>query len=247
MRRRSPCIVLIAWIVVATAWGVALQAERFVVVEGDSVLAVITHKAGIASGLAHNHFVVVGHLSLVLDFDPNEPTSASFRFEAAIEDLIVDGPGRHEQWSDRLQELSILGEGPKALSEKIRAKIRTAMLGRRQLDAATFPTFSVEVVGFEKSPATLGGVDFPYTASIEVELHGTSRRFGAASRYEWDGQILWIEAVAEAYFSDFGIEPYSAILGAIKNQDRFHFFLSLKAKPAAIVLDAPAVVPGDSP
>ena len=163
-----------------------LQAERFVIVLGDSVFSVITHKAGVASGLAHNHFVVAGQPSLVLDFDPHEPMSTSFRLEAALENLIVDGPGRHERWSDRLQQLSILDEGPKELSVKNRAKIREAMLGRRQLDVATFPTLSVEAVGFENSPTRLGGVDFPYAASFEVELHGKSVRLKAASRYEWD-------------------------------------------------------------
>ena len=60
-------------------------------------------------------------------------------------------------------------------------------------------------------------------------LHGESRRISAVGRTVLDDGLLTIEAVAVAKFSDFGIRPYSALLGAVKNLDEFHLFLSLRA------------------
>ena len=41
---------------------------------------------------------------------------------------------------------------------------------------------------------------------------------------------LQIEAGVTSSFSAFGIEPYSALLGAISNQDRFDLLISLTAR-----------------
>ncbi len=40
------------------------------------------------------------------------------------------------------------------------------------------------------------------------------------------------EAVAEARFTEFGIEPYSAFFGAVRNADLFHFVVEIVARPA---------------
>jgi hypothetical protein len=43
------------------------------------------------------------------------------------------------------------------------------------------------------------------------------------------GEELTVEAVGDFAFTDFGIKPYSALFGALGNQDKFHMLVSMKA------------------
>jgi hypothetical protein len=43
---------------------------------------------------------------------------------------------------------------------------------------------------------------------------------------------LHAEALGELRFTEFGIEPYTAALGAVKNADQFHLWVDLVATPA---------------
>ncbi len=50
------------------------------------------------------------------------------------------------------------------------------------------------------------------------------------ARYELADGILTIEAIGAFNFTDFGIKPYSAFLGAVKNEDEFHVYVNLSAR-----------------
>jgi hypothetical protein len=52
----------------------------------------------------------------------------------------------------------------------------------------------------------------------------------AAVRYTSEGDALTIEGVGSARFTDFGIKPFSAFMGAVKNLDEFHLYLNLRAR-----------------
>jgi polyisoprenoid-binding protein YceI len=46
------------------------------------------------------------------------------------------------------------------------------------------------------------------------------------------GGDLSAEVVGEFRWSEFGIEPYSTMFGAIRNDERFHLFVSVFARRA---------------
>jgi hypothetical protein len=201
------------------------------VVAEESVLAVVTHKGGLGSARAHNHFVTADVAGATLDFDAENPLGTRFRLTARVQELLVDAPGRHAQWSSRIRELDILDIGPEELSDSNRSKIREAMLGKKQLNSASFPDLEVELESLSRHSSQVGDTEFPFEALLLVKIHGEKRRLKAAVRYRLDGDTLHLEGVATAKFSDFGIKPYSAFLGVVKNLDEFHFFLSLRARP----------------
>ncbi len=217
-----------------SVFGAALpgSAASLRVVAEESVFAVVTHKGGLGAALAHNHFVTADMAGAVLDFDVENPLGTRFRLLARVEELLVDAPGKHERWSSRIQELAILDTGPAEISDGNRSKIREAMLGKKQLDSASFPDLEVELESLSRRSLQVGDTEFPFEALLLVKIHGETRRVKAAVRFQWDDDTLHFEGVATAKFSDFGIKPYSAMLGAVKNLDEFHFYLSLRARSA---------------
>ena len=84
-----------------------------------------------------------------------------------------------------------------------------------------------DVTAVEEEATTHGGVAFPYAATLELEVRGKKVAKPVAARYQLADGTLTVEAVGAFRFTDFGIEPYSAFFGAVKNEDEFHAFVSL--------------------
>jgi hypothetical protein len=204
-------------------------APEYTVDSARSLFAVLTHKAGIASGLAHDHLVVAVQAKTRLDFDPASPEATRFTFAAAVEALEIDAPGARAAWKGRFKELGIhSGELP-PVSDSDRPKVRAAMLGAGQLDGARYPEIRAEVVALTRgAPGPAPG----WIAELQLTIHGkTVERSLPATWSEKEG-TLTAEIWGEFRFQDFGIEPYSTMLGAIRNDDRFHLFVSVVARRA---------------
>ena len=166
-----------------------------------------------------------------LEFDAEMPLETRFSLAVEVDDLVADDPELQSAWNARILELGILGGPMEELSEKNRRKVGDAMRGKKQLDAARYPRLTAELGGLIEAPTRHGDTEFPLRADLKVEIHGETRIVPAAVAYEWDGDCLTVEAVATAKFSDFGIRPYSAMLGAVKNLDEFHFLVVFAACP----------------
>ena len=198
-----------------------------------SVFAVLTHKAGIAAGLAHDHLIVAAAPTVALEFDRERPETTRFTFVVGVEALEVDAPAARAAWKGRLHELGIhSGELP-PVPDSDRLKVRAAMLGASQLDAAQFPEIRAEVLGFESAAVkgTGGGPGGTLTLRLTIRGRTLERRMQAT----WSEQagILEAEAFTELRGRDFGIQPYSTMLGAIRNDDLLHLFVHIVARAPA--------------
>ena len=202
-------------------------AEEIAIRDADSVLAVITHKGGFAASKAHNHLIAADARAAQLVFDPAEPLAASFTLDFAAESLIVDSWDLQQAWYPRLEELGILGEPFTEVAEKDRRKITKSMLSDEQLDAAKHPRISARLGAVQKGMETHGGVAFPFTATLALEVHGQRVEKPVAARYEAADGTLAIEALGLFHFTEFGIEPFSAFFGAVRNEDSFHIYVNL--------------------
>ncbi len=203
------------------------EVATFAVAPEDSVLAVVTHKGGAAARLAHDHLVLAADAPTELEFSPRNPGGARFAAEIRVEGLQVDDPASQERWYPRLAELRILAEPFKRPSESDRAKIRRAMLSEEQLDLASHPTLEVRLVAVREEPATVGDVAFTHAVDVAWTIRGVEVQRPAAARWEEKEGVVMIEAVGALRFTDFVIQPYSAVLGAVRNQDEFHVYLRL--------------------
>jgi hypothetical protein len=219
--RRNVCrcsFVLASWLLGANAVGAQ-----------DAILAVLTHKGGFAAGKAHDHLVAAGDPAIDLHWDPSDPLATRFELRAEVAKLRVDEDPLRAELFPRLRSLGLLEQPFAALTDAQRADIRDAMLSRKQLDAARFPELKARLVSVTPSPLRLGEVDFSHAGIVELTIHGKTvqRPFQARFSAAEGGAVTRLEAVGEATFGELGIEPYSAFLGAVKNLDRFHFYLLL--------------------
>jgi len=204
--------------VLLMAWPAWAGAQNWTVDRDASVFAVVTHKEGLAAGLAHEHLVVASDYDVTLGAADDSPQS--FRMELSAEHLIVDDPNLASKWQPRLLDLEVIGEPFAELSDKDRGKIQKSMLGKKQLDAESHPEIQSEL----QQIRTREGGGYLGTLTLTVKGQTASREI----EFDWpaaaDGPIR-IEVVTTFTFSELGIEPYSAMLGSIRVADTFHVFV----------------------
>ena len=101
-----------------------------------------------------------------------------------------------------------------------------------QIHAERFPQIEATLTGLERRGGETARVGLGWNAKVKVTIHGKSVEKLVPARWEESGGELVGEALGEFRFTEFGIEPYSAMLGAVKNADAFHIYVKLVAKPA---------------
>lgn len=203
---------------------------EWVVDRDGSTLAIVTFRAGVAGRLAHDHLVHAGDFEAELAFDPDEPESARFSGHVLARDLVVDDPDRKDRVEPLLHEMELLRRDLPRLDESTRADVRESMLDEDQLHAEEHPEIRFRLVSVE---AAAQEADAPWDVTVELEVRGRSHsRTLAGSWEEADDGELRIRVGGEFRFTDFEIEPYSAFLRTVRNDDPFVLFLDLRARPA---------------
>ena len=232
--RRAPLALALASTLALSAG--AARAVSWTVDSERSTFAVLTHRAGIGARLAHEHLIVARGAAAALDFDPAAAEATRFTLELPVLALEVDPAAERAALAARLQLLGALAEELPPVDEDDRAKIRRAMLGAGQLAAERFPGLRAELLAVERRGAGGDGgarVALGWNARVRFELRGMKVETTVPLRWELEDGELHAELLGELRFTDFGIEPYSAALGAIRNADLFHVYVDLVARPAA--------------
>jgi polyisoprenoid-binding protein YceI len=226
MRRRAARTLTLALALVA-AVSTAAGAAEYRIDDAQSIFAILTHKAGIGSSLAHDHLIVAPKPAVRLDFDPASPETAKLDFSLPVSTLEIDAPEPRAAWKGRFKELGIQSGELPPVSESDRKKVREAMLGEGQLNAAKFPEIRAELLALER-----GKGEGKAIVKLRITIRGKSvERQLPATWSEKDG-TLTADVVGELRFTEFGIEPYSTLLGAIRNDDLIHLFVHAVARRA---------------
>ncbi len=169
-----------------------------------TALAVKTWKAGAVSGLAHDHVVRASKFAGSASLDEaGSPESLRLELVVDVNALTPDAP--EDRRSYHLPNTPV--------PEKDRKKVKEAMLGDGQLDAAKFPTisFAVSRVYREESGVLqcLG----------KLTLHGVTKELRFPIKVKSTEGKMEGDAQVKFKTSDFGVKPYSAALGLIRNKD----------------------------
>lgn len=189
-------------------------AETFAVDPKKSELVVRTFKAGVAKGLAHDHLVVARDVEGELSWDPKAPEATKVSVTVKVASLLADDPAMRRRFR-------VEGE----LSEKDRQKVTASMLDEGQLDAARFPTIAFESTGAEQRAEGL-------VVSGRFTMHGVTKPLSLPVKISSrDGAVVGVTSF-KLLTSDYGIKPYSAALGTVKNQDQVELVIRLVATPA---------------
>ena len=109
------------------------------------------------------------------------------------------------------------------ISEKDRKAVEESMKSKDQIDIKGFPTVkfaSTSVTKAADGKLTLGG---------KLTLHGVTNDVTMPLEVKAAGDSITGNANFRVKTSDYGIKPYSALLGAVKNKDEIVVHLHLVA------------------
>jgi len=183
---------------------------QYSVHSGGSALLLRTYKEGVGAALAHDHAIRATKTSGTVSFDPAAPAGCAISVSVDVASLRVD------EAADR-SALGLTGE----ISEGDRATIREHMLAADQLAVAKHPTMS-----FTSSSCADGKL------SGKLTIRGVSKDVSFPATYTADAAGFRVVGAVELKHADFGFQPYSAMMGAIRNGERLTLKVDLRAKPA---------------
>jgi len=192
------------------------NADEYTVDSTRSELVVRLFKGGIAAALAHNHVIRAIAFNGSADVDAGNPSGTSFSIEAQTASLRADEPDMREKY--RLVE---------PMKDKDRAKIQETMESPAQMDVARYPTMRFQSTRVERQ------AENNYLVTGDLTIHGVKHSVSFPATVETvGGNALHGKASFKFKQSDFGIKPYSAFLGAVRNEDEAMMYLDIVAIPA---------------
>jgi polyisoprenoid-binding protein YceI len=204
-------------------------AASYTIDKSKSIFGIITHKGGYAAALAHNHLIFAQDYQATLIFDPVNLPNSQLTLSMPVASLVNDDPTVSAVWSPRIGALKILSEPLPTVSASDRNNIFKDMMGASQLDATRYPMIHLAVSNLEKKKSVVGEETFEYQMKVILTLHGLTVEKQLPANIEVVENTLHAESVGTFAFTDFGITPFSAFMGAFKNQDKFHAYVKLEA------------------
>lgn len=192
-----------------------LQGARLYRIAADqSQLHILVYRAGRLAQLGHNHVLSSTTLSGYVWLHDSLAQSG-FSLVLPVNGLIVDDP------QARAAEGA---EFPLNLTEEARAGTRRNLLKPEQLDGEHFPVIrlrSVSIRGSREMPEVQVQItikDQAHELTVPVNMIATPRLLRASGRFD-------------VRLTDFGIVPYSVMMGAMQVQDRLTIKFNLVALP----------------
>ena len=194
----------------------------------QNAFLLITHRGGVAKGLAHNH-VVFAKKSEVTLTTAATIEEGKFLVKIPAGDLDTDSAAVTNKWFPRIKAAGILEEMPGEVSESDRNKIRKDMLGSDQLDIEKFPEITAEVLSLSPKPRKAAQIDATHDAQVRVTIRGRAIVRAIPARVMMTGNSLNVEAFGQFKFTEFNIKPVSLMFGAIQNKDDIDIYVNFTA------------------
>jgi polyisoprenoid-binding protein YceI len=191
-----------------------VYAATYKVDTAKSELVVQLFREGIASALAHDHVVRATQYTGTVNFDPAAATGASIQLEVRALGLEADEPAMRAKYETR-------GE----LSEKDRQKINATMHSEKQLNTSKFQTISFKSTNIQEQ------ANGKYMVTGNLTIRGKTNRVSFPATAELKDGVFYGKGQIKFKQSSFGYEPYSAFLGAIRNQDGVVLNVNIVADP----------------
>lgn len=213
----APLIALAALLALGTLAVPRIAAAEPVELAIDSTRSALharLYKAGVASALAHDHVIAATEMSGVIRYDPERPDSFAIDITVPTASLEPDHPRLRKRY--RLE-----GE----LDADDRATIAEHMKADDQLAVKRYPHIRFVSTAVKR---TAPG---EWTVEGDLTVRGETRRVSLPVRAAASATAFEGRGELRISHSQFGFEPYSAMLGAVKNQDRIDLILHIVAGP----------------
>lgn len=189
-------------------------ATTFRIEASKSSLVVQIFREGAASRFAHDHVVEATSFSGRISYDPAAPEASSISVQVNAATLKVDSPETRRRFHSR---------GAPTTADV--SDIERNMKDEGQLYVAKYP-----LITFVSTSITSDRRG-QYWVAGHLTIRGVMKTVRFPANVVMDGQTLRATASLEFAQSAFGYRPYSALLGAIKNQDAVVLHIALVGVP----------------
>ena len=163
-----------------------------------------------ASGISHDHVMRASGWTGTARWDPANPQDCKIEISVPVEKLVVDPPKLREAVGYDVN-----------LSDGQRGDVRKNMLSKDQLNSAKHSVISFSATSCKVASA--GKVD----VSGKLTIKGSSKPITIRMTLDADASSFSASGGFKVKGSDYGLEPYSAMMGALKNQDELRFTVRL--------------------
>jgi len=180
----------------------------------DSFLAVVVTPDGstIGSGLGHDHVLVASSFRGEVVWTPDDPSACAIGMSFPVTALTVDPAGaRGRAGLDPSDTVA-----PKKLGQ-----IRDNALSARQLDAERFGRVHY------RADTCVARDDGRYDVTGTLTIHGVARTLTVPMAISDRGGFHATGSFT-ARATDFGFEPFRALAGALRNDDRMRFVVDVR-------------------
>jgi polyisoprenoid-binding protein YceI len=187
----------------------------FAVDDGASSVRLRVYRDGPMAALGHNHVLrprgVSGSIQLHED-----PARSRVALQFPVAGIEVDDPAlRAAAGADFSSEITAGG----------RAGTQQHMLGELVLDAARFPVVTLRSESIARLPDGAG-----LRLAMRITVHGRDAVVDVPLRWRRQGDVLSVQGEFSVLQSQFGMTPYSAMLGALRVGDRIDIDFDLVAR-----------------
>ena len=160
------------------------------------------------SSLAHDHVIRAGVWEGTLSYDTDDLSACAMTISLAVSELVVDEDGMR----------SLVGYSD-TISSSDRDEIRENMLSSDQLDASRHPDIWFESVSCAGDTGDSGSL----TVTGDLSARGQTSRVQIPLDFEIRGDAFYVVGDFSLSHDDFGMEPYEAYWGAVRNDDELGF------------------------
>lgn len=193
------------------------DAELFQVDAEASTIHILVYRAGLLGDRGHNHVVVPGELQSALWLPEDDISSAELDIAIPLNGLQMDPAQARE---------AVGGSFGGTIAADDRTRTRDNMLGSDGLNAAEYPMLGLrvrEVAG--ELPALV--------LQVQVYLHGYRHDITVPVLVSREEGQLRAEGRFALRQTWFGLEPFSALAGALRVQDWLTVTFDIVARPAS--------------
>ncbi|MGE0114654.1 MAG: YceI family protein [Steroidobacteraceae bacterium] len=180
----------------------------------QSQLHILVYRAGRLAQLGHNHVLSSGTLSGYVWLHDSLSRSG-FSLLLPVNELIVDDP------QARITEGA---DFPPAVPDEDRAGTRRNMLKPEQLDGEQYPIIrlrSLSIEGTRETPEV----------RVQVVIKDQVRELAVPVNVAATPQLLRASGQFDVRLTEFGIKPFSVLMGALQVQDQLAIKFDLVALP----------------
>lgn len=180
--------------------------------EGRLYVLVRYERGTFAGALGHDHVVVATGWSGTATWSAADPTACAIDVAVPVTGLVVD-PGSSRSWA------GLEGSTPDRDKQTITENLRSD----GQLDASAHPS-----VRFEARRCDRDG-----TVHGRLSIRGVGADVAVPMDVHADGATLTAQGRFSVAHSDFGIRPFRALGGMLRNDDRLEFVVDVRGTRAA--------------